>query len=88
MQHTEIFSGVKIGNFFETKIDDFNVLNSFAQNIECVYILEPPYLGSSIEYLQTMLWIKNKNNEFTPHYKFYYSFREYILHGHVILLIN
>ena len=39
MQHTDIFSQLKIENFHEKSFDNFH---SFAQNIDCGYTLEPP----------------------------------------------
>ena len=40
----------------------------FAQNIDCVYTLEPPRRGGSNEYPQYMFWSKNKKNRYTPAY--------------------
>ena len=40
----------------------------FAQNIDCGYTLEPPRRGSSNLYPQSMFWIKNKTNRYTPAY--------------------
>ena len=37
----------------------FDIFNIFAQNINCGYTLEPPRLGGSNEYQQSMLWSKN-----------------------------
>ena len=39
-----------------------DILNIFAQNIDCGYTLEPPCRGGSNEYTQSMFWIKNKKN--------------------------
>ena len=62
MQYTAIFHGCK--NFhFQMKI--FNSL-TFAQNIDCVYTLEPPQRGGSNEYPQSMFWSKNKKKMYTP----------------------
>ena len=36
------------------------IFNIFAQNIDCVYMLEPPPQGGSKEYLQSIFWIRNK----------------------------
>ena len=44
-------------------MDIFNIL---AQNIHCGYTLEPPHLGGSNEYPQSMFWIKNKKIRYTP----------------------
>ena len=44
----------------------FVIFDIFAQNIDCGYTLEPPRLGGSNVYQQSMFWIKNKNNIYTP----------------------
>ena len=59
MQYTEIFSVVKIGKKNWKKFDIFLI---FAQNIDCGYTLEPPRLGGSNDYPQSMFWSKNKKN--------------------------
>ena len=46
------------------KFDIFNI-HVFAQNIDCGYTLEPPRLGGSNEYPQSMFWNNNKNNRVT-----------------------
>ena len=56
------FSAVKSENFIG-KIDIFNIL---AQNIDCGYMLKRPHRDGSNEYPQSMFWIKNKLNRFTP----------------------
>ena len=38
----------------------------FPKNIDCGYTLEPPRRGGSNEYPQSMFWIKNKKNRYTP----------------------
>ena len=43
-----------------------DIFNMFAQNIECGYTLELP--RGSNEYPQSMFWIKNKKNSYTPEY--------------------
>ena len=44
-----------------------------AQNIDFGYALEPPRRGSSNEYPQSMFWIKNNKNSYTPFIpQFYY----------------
>ena len=58
MQYTAIFHGCK-NVHFQMKI--FNIFLIFAQNIDCGYTLEPPHLGGSNEYPQSMFWSKNKN---------------------------
>ena len=50
-QYTEILSALKIENFMGKNVD---VLNIFAQTINCGYTLEPPCRGGSIEYPQSM----------------------------------
>ena len=40
--------------------------NIFAQNIDCGCTLELPHRDGSNEYPQSMFWIKNKNNRYTP----------------------
>ena len=63
MMMQEIFSSVKIENFI-MKIDIFDI---FAQNIDCVYVLELPCRGGSNESPQSMLWIRNKKkNRYSP----------------------
>ena len=44
----------------------FNIFLIFAQNIDCGYTLEPPCRGGSNEYPQSMFWINNKKNRYTP----------------------
>ena len=63
MQNTEIFTPGKIENFQWKNSDVFNI---YAQNIDCGYTLEPPQRGGSNEYPQSMFWIKNKKNRYTP----------------------
>ena len=50
------------------------IKNSFAQNIDCGYSLEPPRRGSSNEYPQSMFSRrnKNKNNVYPCKPQFYY----------------
>ena len=55
MQYTEIFSAVKIEKIHQKKKDIFLI---FAQNIDCVYSLEPPRRGGSNEYSQSMFCSK------------------------------
>ena len=42
--------------------NNFNILyfDNSAHNIDCGYTLEPPRRGGSIEYPQSMFWMKNK----------------------------
>ena len=65
MQYTEIFCALKIGNF---QLKNFDIFLIFAQNIDFGYTLEPPRRGGSNEYPQSMFWIKNKKNRYTPVY--------------------
>ena len=44
----------------------------FAQNIDCGYTLEPPQLGGSNEYPQSMFLSKNKKNVYPCKPQFYY----------------
>ena len=46
----------------------FDIFDSFDQNIDCGYTLEPPRRGGSNEYPQSMFWIKNKEIWYTPAY--------------------
>ena len=57
MQYTEIFNVIKEN--FQMQI--FAIFLSFAQNIDCGYMLEPPRRGGSNEYPQSMFGSKNKN---------------------------
>ena len=58
MQYTDNFFSCKNGKFYWKKID---ILNIFAQNIDCGYRLELPRQGGSNEYPLSLLGIKNKN---------------------------
>ena len=51
------FLALKIENFQRKNFDIFLI---FAQNIDCVYTLEPPQRGGSNEYPHSMFWSKNK----------------------------
>ena len=51
MQYTAIFHGCKKVNF---QMKNTNIFLIFAQNIDCGYTLEPPHLGGSNEYPQSM----------------------------------
>ena len=62
MQYTEIFSALKIENFFE-KNSYFDI---DAKNIDCEYMLEQPHRGSSNGCPQSMFWSKNKKIRYTP----------------------
>ena len=56
--------------FFRCKNLKFSSENfryfSFAQNIDCGYMLEPPGRGGSKVYPQSMFWFKDKKNRYTP----------------------
>ena len=65
MQYTEILRALKI-EICQLKM--FDIFLIFAQNIDCVYTLEPPRRGGSNEYPQSMFWSKNKKNRYTPAY--------------------
>ena len=43
---------------FKISLEKCDILNNFAQNIDCEYTLEPPHQGGSNEYPQFMFWIK------------------------------
>ena len=51
MQFTAIFHGCKNDNH---QMIFFYIFLIFAQNIDCGYTLEPPHLGGSNEYPQSM----------------------------------
>ena len=55
MQYIENVFGCKNENFHWKNFDIFLI---FAQNIDCGYTLEPPRLGGSNEYTQSMFWHK------------------------------
>ena len=59
MQYTDLSEAVKIENF-QKKFDAFL---DFAQNIDCLYMSEPPRRGGSNEYPQSMFWSKNKKKK-------------------------
>ena len=65
MQYTEIFEVVKNENF---QLQIFDIVLIFAKNIDCGYTLEPPRLGGSNEYPQSMFWNKIRKNRYTPAY--------------------
>ena len=46
----------------EKNHEKIDILNIFAQNIDCGYTLEPPRRGD----LQSIFWSKNKKNRYTP----------------------
>ena len=63
MQYTEFFFVVKNLKIHE---NFFYIFLIFAQNVDCGYTLERPRRGGSNEYPQSMFWIKNKKNRYTP----------------------
>ena len=48
------------------QIKKSDIFHSSAQNIDCVYSLEPPRRGGSNEYPQSMLLSRNKKNNVYP----------------------
>ena len=57
--------------FYHHKNDNFQIKNSdifhiSAQNIDCVYLLEPPRWGGSNEYPQSVFLSRNKKNNVYP----------------------
>ena len=58
MKYTEIFSSVKIEKIHWKK---FDILNIYAQNIDCGYKLELPQQGGSNEYPQSVFDQKMRN---------------------------
>ena len=52
-----------IKNLGYTQCEERNIL---AQNIHFGYTLEPLRLDGSNEYAQSMFWIENKKNRYTP----------------------
>ena len=57
--------------FYHQKIENFQIKKSdifhiFAQNIDCVYSLEPPRRGGSNEYPQSMFWAEIRKNNVYP----------------------
>ena len=63
MQYTKIFSSCKEGKFAVEIF--FYIFLIFARNIDCGYMLEPPWQGGSNEYPQSMFWNKYKKNSYT-----------------------
>ena len=66
----------------------FDIFNTFAQNIDCGYTLEPPRRGGSNEYPQSMFWSKNKKNIiFSTEIIHFYNLKNLcILHGYVFIM--
>ena len=94
MQYTEtkkahaIYRDTKKKFSLEKKrIDTFNI---FVKNIDCGYTLEPPCWGGCNGYPQSMFWINNKKNRYTPanpSFSIYkWGLRGYTFHGHVFLM--
>ena len=50
------------------QLNIFDIFLTFAQNIDCVYALEPHWRGGSNEDSQSMFCRKNKKNKYTPLY--------------------
>ena len=69
----------------------FYVFLIYAHNIDCGYALDPPQQrGGSNEYPQSMFWIKNKKNKYTPAKPRFsilkWGLRGNTFHGHVFLM--
>ena len=62
-KYTEIFIDANIEIFIRKYFIFFLII---AQSIDCGYSLEPPRRGGSDEYPQSMFWIKNRINRYTP----------------------
>ena len=89
VQYTAIFHGCKNVNFHLKKYDFF--LHIFAQNKDCWYSLEPPHLGRSNVYPQSMFWAKKKKNDLKNYLKInIFTAVKYccILHGRVCVMIS
>ena len=89
MRYTENFSVVNLNCKFNRK--KFNILGIFAQNIDRGYTLDPPQRGGSNEYKQSMFWVKNQENMYTPVNPIFTIksrvFRGWgSLHGHVCMM--
>ena len=67
IQYTEIFKVVKKWIIFSRKL----LIFCLVQNIDCGYKLEQPKRGSSNKYPQSMFWIINKKNRYSPAYPSY-----------------
>ena len=57
--------------FYHQKNENFQMKNSdifliSAQNIDCVYSLEPPRRGGSNEYTQSMFWAEIRKIMYIP----------------------
>ena len=62
-KYTEKFTTKRRQHFRTKKSDIFHIS---AQNIDCVYSLEPPQLCGSNEYPQSMFLSRNKKNTVYP----------------------
>ena len=60
-----------------------HIFHISAQNIDCVYPLEPPRRGASNEYRQSMFLSRNKKNNVYP---CKWGLRESILYRHVVVM--
>ena len=62
----------------------------FAQNIDCVYMLEPPHCGGPNEYPQSMFGNKIRKNMYTSANPIFRHIKVVLLgysfHGHVLLM--
>ena len=73
----EIFFSYKNKKFHWKNSDIFNI---FAQNIDCGCMLEPHRCGGSNEYPQSMFWIKNKDNSYTPANPRFFLYKSGVIH--------
>ena len=51
---------------FQTKKKNSNIFHISSQNIDCGYLLEPPWLNNYNEYPQSMFLSRNKKNNLYP----------------------
>ena len=66
MQYTAIFHGCKNVHF---QMKFFNIFLILAQNIDCGYMLEPPFSEAVLTSTHNlMFWSKNKKKKYTPVY--------------------
>ena len=74
-------------------MENYNISNIVAQNIDCECTLEPHRRGGSNEYPQSMFWIIKKKEKkiniiplFIQVLLSKLGFRRYTFHGHVFLM--
>ena len=63
-----------VKNKISTEKND--IFNIRTQKIDCEYTLEPNGRGGSTEYPQSMFWVKNKKNRYSPAYPKFYSVKK------------